>query len=148
MSRTEKDAAFNNWFSTVQERGLLRPDCGRDTYKAEFWAAVSKAMQPIGNSDPATRAWALAGEKPLPPEACAFETAQLKRVVGACYQLEQLAKGGEWYLPCHTLARLADVSATTAATWLSALMGMGVLRVTEPHTTTKARRFRYVSAKH
>lgn len=144
MSNADKEAAFDEWFSVVQERGLLREGTVREDYAIEFWAAVSKAKQPIGGNDPATRAWALAGEQPFPPEAAAFETPGLKRTLGACYQLERLSKGGEWYLSCHTLARLAVVSPTTAATWLSALIGKGVLRVVRKQTSSEARRFRYV----
>jgi hypothetical protein len=144
MDLANHKAAFAQWFETVRAQGLLKDGAGRDDYFAEFMAAVGRAKTPLGQGI-VEAAWKLAGSEPLPAEAELFETPGAKKVVALCYQLDRLAGRQEWYLPCRTLAVLADIPFAAAATRLRAFVSLGVLRVVRPHTTTEGIRYRYAA---
>lgn len=143
-SHQQRMEAFNLWYAEADARHLLRQDQSRDEYLVEFMNACKKAKTPLGTS-PAEQAWKQAATEPLPAEASAFESPEGKLLVALCYQLHRLSNGEPWFLAARTAARLTGRTHTTAATWLSALVQMGILEVVGEHTATRATRYRYVT---
>jgi hypothetical protein len=144
LSQVQRMGAFTQWHVDATARGLLRPGQSRDEYLVEFMNACKKARTPLGTS-PAEEAWKLAASEPPPAEAKVFDSQEGKLLVALCYQLHRLSKGEPWFLAARTAARLTGRTHTTAATWLSALVQMGILEIVAPSTTKKAARYRYIT---
>lgn len=144
LSRQQRMEVFSQWYAETQARGLLREGQTRDDYLVEFMNACKKAKFPLGAS-PAEQAWKLAAKEPLPAEADVFESPEGKLLVALCYQLHRLAEGEPWFLAARTAASLTGRSHTAAATWLSALVQMGILEVVAQYTANKATRYRYIA---
>jgi hypothetical protein len=144
LSLQEKREAFFEWYRRVQTLGLLRADFSRDDYLIEFMNADRKAKLPLGEN-PVEQALRRARSEPFPKEAELFETEKGKLLTGLCFQLHLSAKGKSWFLPTRTASRLLGWSSpTTAGTWLSAMVQMGIIKVVDEATTQKATRYLYL----
>jgi hypothetical protein len=144
ISKSEELSAFDSWYELAAGRGVLRPEQARDDYLVEFMNALNKAKFPLGEG-PAEHAWKLAQSAPPPPEASVFQSVEGKLLVGCCYQLHVLSNGEPWFLSARMAATLTGRSHTQIATWLSALVQLGILKIVEQHTASKATRYQYVS---
>ena len=112
----------------------------------EFFCAYKRAKHPVGGEG-IGKAWRLATEQTLPPEAMQFEDRPKQLLVALCWQLQILAGDGPFYLSCRSCQNLfGHASHSTAATWLSSLCGMGILKEVTHGTGIKATRYRYIRA--
>ena len=145
-SQKETMRAFDLWYQKSAACRMLRPGQSRDQYLVEFMNARRRAKLPLG-AGPAEIAWKLASTTPPPPEAKLFESPEGKLLVSLCWQMNKLAKGESWFLATRTAARLTGMSHTKIATWLSALVQMGILEITALYTKDRATRYRYVARK-
>lgn len=143
LPKRDRLKAFTLWFDRAHSLGLLRDGQTKDQYLAEFINAGDCAKHALGES-PAEEALKRAKAEPPPPEADIFSSDEAKLLVGVCYQLEKMSAGQPWFLACRTAAQFIGMNHTGAAKILKALVTMGVLKVVEANTTTKATRYRYV----
>ena len=139
---TDRTKAFELWYEAALKRGVLRPGLSKDDYLMEFMNACGRAKVPLGSSLPIL-AWNRAVTEPPPSAAKAFETNEPKLLVSLCYQMHNLSHGEPWFLATRTVEKLIGKSHVTVATWMSALVQMGILERVEPGTKTKAPRYRY-----
>ena len=128
LNRAQKMDAFSQWYAKANARGALRPGQSKDEYLVEFMNACKKAKFTLG-VNPIDQAWKVTETKSLPAESAQFDSSEGKRIVALCYQLHLLHNGGVWFLPTRELGKLINRTHTTAATWLSALVEMGIIEV-------------------
>ncbi|MGH7868220.1 MAG: hypothetical protein ACREP9_11515 [Candidatus Dormibacteraceae bacterium] len=110
----------------------------------EFLNAYHRAKFPLGG-DTIPKAWRLAQESPIPPEAEQFENPEIKRLVALCWQLQILSGEKPFYLSSRVCQKLFDhPSHSTLATWLGGMVTLGILEVVEPGNQKRATRYRYL----
>ena len=146
LSAADRLDAFNVWFAESEVRGVLRAGESHDFYRGEFLRVWSYVRFPAGTSLIDTL-FDRAKENSLPPEASYFADGDARLLVALCYQLHNEASGGAWFLACRTAARLvlgSEEKRNLISRWLREMIGLGILVVTEQHTATKARRYRYI----
>ena len=136
---------FDQWFKRGAK--FMRPEQSCDDYFVQFLNAYASAKTPLGEGV-ASRAWKLAQERPLPPEAItAFADPKMRLVVALCRELQIVAGEGPFFLAARTLQRLLkhDIH-IAAARWLKAICALKLLAVAEPGTKARAARYRYLGA--
>ena len=136
---------FDQWFKRGAK--FMRPEQSCDDYFVQFLNAYASAKTPLGE-DVASRAWKLAQERPLPPEAiAAFTDPEMRLVVALCRELQIVAGEGPFFLAARTLQRLLKHGNCMAASrWLKAICALKLLAVVVPGTTARAARYRYLGA--
>jgi hypothetical protein len=132
---------FDLWFGKAKP--FLREGQSREQYYLEFLNAYARAKFPLG-SVIIPKAWKLAKEQPLPPEAMEFENQDLRLLIGFCKQL-QINSGSEpFYLSSRSFqALVGHESHSTAAKWLRALCALQILQEVEKGIGFRASRYRY-----
>ena len=109
----------------------------------EFLNAYQSAKYPLG-STLIPKAWKLATDEPLPPEAMQFESPQLRLLVAFCRQLQLLVGDQPFYLSCRVVQTLLHhPTHTTAAKWLRSLCVLQVIELVQQGDTRLASRYRY-----
>lgn len=144
LNRAQRMDAFSQWYAKANARGALRPGQSKDEYLVEFMNACKKAKFALG-VNPIDQAWKLSETEPLPAESAQFDSSDGKRIVALCYQLHLLHNGGVWFLPTRALGKLINRTHTTAATWLTALVEMGIIEVASKPGMNLSTRHRYVT---
>ena len=124
----------------------MRAGESHDFYRGEFLRVWSYVRFPAGTIL-IDALFGRAKENSLPPEASYFADDDARLLVALCHQLHNEASGGAWVLACRTAARLvlgSEEKRNLISRWLREMIGLGILMVTEQHTATKARRYRYI----
>jgi hypothetical protein len=133
---------FERWFHAAKK--FLRPGQTKEDYLTEFLCAYRRAKYPLG-SVTVPKAWKLAQEKPLPPEAMQFENPQLRLLVALCRELQILNGKNPFYLSSRSCKKLfGHENHSTAAKWLGALCAMQIIREVEKGNAIRATRYRYL----
>jgi len=145
LSTAEKVKAFSQWHALALARGVLRKEQTRDEYLAEFLRAYKRAKFPMGMSPLVLKAFETAQSEPTPPEAEVFESPQARLLVTLCRNIHKLSEGKEWFIAARTAGPLIGVSHTSAASYLSAMVHLGLLDVLKPATATTAPRYAYTA---
>lgn len=133
---------FDEWFTRSAD--FLRPGQTKDEYLIEFLNAYASARTPLG-ADVISKAWKLAQENPLPPEAVEkFEDEEKRLAVALCRELQILAGEQPFFLSCRTLARLLNHDGhAKAARWLRAFCVLKILKESEKGKRDRASRYHY-----
>jgi hypothetical protein len=149
LTLDEKVAAFDQWHSLANERGVLKVGQTRDQYLGELLDACENAKHPIQESSMLMEALntAKAQDTESPPESQYFTSESYKLLVKWCFYIQKGADllGKPWFLPCRYAGKHLGVSHTEASKMLKTLVRFSVLDVTEISTTTNANRYRYKS---
>jgi hypothetical protein len=134
---------FGQWYARSVK--FLRPGLSREDYMVEFMKAYQRAKYPLG-SVVIPKAWKLAQEQPLPPEAKQFEDPKRQLLVALCKQLQALAGTEPFYLSARTVQRLFEQDThSTAATWLHAFCALQIIQNVQPGNAKRATRYRYIA---
>lgn len=139
-------AIFECWYS--KSTPALNPELTREEYLGEFLDSYERVTHPEMD-DLLETAMERVHAQPLPPEAegSHFETPEFKQLVALCYHLSELSVNGVFFLSCRTAQRLLDLNShMKAARWLSLLVKLGILKISEPGRAGKQRATRYTYA--
>ncbi len=147
FSNGERLEIFSQWYQQASARNVLRTDQDEEGYMMEFMNAYQKAKYPMG-SVVIARAWKRAQESEPPPEALQFKNPKLQLLVSLCRELQGEAGKEPFYLSSRIAQQLlGQEHHTTAATWLGALVGLGILSIAKDGTAKQATRYHYQPAK-
>ena len=134
---------FQQWYARSVK--FLRPGQTKEDYMIEFMKAYQRAKYPLG-SVIIPKAWKLAQEQPLPPEAAQFEEPKRQLLVALCKQLQILAGNEPFYLSARTVQGLfKQESHSTAATWLQAFCTLQIIKKVQQGNTKRATRYKYIT---
>lgn len=136
--------AFDQWHARSTQ--FHRPGRTKEAYWLEFVSLYEHAKFPF--SDKAIlQAWETAKNEPPPPEALQFESAEIRRLVALCFQLQKLNVNGPFFLASRTCQYLfGHVSHSIAARWLVALRRLGIIEEIRKGDRRWASRYRYINA--
>jgi hypothetical protein len=144
FSRAQLLDVFNRWYTLTQAKKLLRNGQTKEEYMMEFYNACRCAKVPLGSALIA-KAWHRATNSPLPTEAMQFEDPKLRLLVALCRELQVEAGSESFYLSARVAQNvLGQKTHSTAATWLGALVTLGILEITKPGNLQEATCYRYV----
>lgn len=147
FSNGERLEVFSQWYQQASARKVLRPDQTEEDYMMEFVNAYRKAKYPLGSAVIA-RAWKRAQESEPPPEALQFKNPKTRLLVALCRELQVEAGKEPFYLSSRIAQQLlGQEHHTTAATWLGALVGLGILSIAKDGNAKSATRYHYQTAK-
>ena len=138
VSMQDRMTAFDQWFAQTKALGFIRHD--RDQYLFEFMNALKTAIHPLGET-PLEAAWKKAQIEPFPREANYFEKSEPKLLVALCWELHTAGGGQPWYLACRSAAKLLNLSHVATANWLAGFVALGILKVAEHSTKSRATRY-------
>ena len=131
---------FAQWHAKAVK--FLRLGQTKEDYFVEF-LIIRLAKHPLGSAV-IGKAWKLAQERPLPPEALEFETPQLQLLVALCFQLHIANNPNPFYLSSRTCQKLfGHESHSTAAKWLRSLCALKIIVEVEKGDAKRATRYRY-----
>jgi hypothetical protein len=150
LPQVELDSAFSFWWSTAQP--LLPPDADFDQWRFDFLATFAKTRTALG-SNSLEEAICRADACPPPPQAERYNNPEIKRLVAACYQLQQLQVTSPFILSVRSAARILRMNSLNRAdldranSILHGLVSDGILiLVTEAQRAARrANRFRFNS---
>jgi hypothetical protein len=143
LSNDQRLAIFAQWYERASAANVLKAGQTEEDYMMEFLNAYRKAKYPLG-SLAIGRAWKRAHESPPPPEAIRFRNPQTRLLVVLCRELQTEAGGEPFYLSSRVAQRLlGQETHSTAATWLGAMVQLGILAIAKDGTATTATRYFY-----
>jgi hypothetical protein len=121
---------FDMWWD--RSKKFARNGYTSDDYFFEFCEAFKNVKFGFGQGS-IDQAFDAAKETELPPEADQFQSAEVKLLVGLCWQLQRLAGDGPLFLSCRTVARLFQLGDDhkRALRWLQHLVRVGILKIQE-----------------
>lgn len=110
---------------------------------ADFRHAWGNAKFPEGMNVVAL-ANEIASNEILPPEALAYDSPAIQRLIGVCFQLQKLhGPGREFFLSYRDAGRLIGRDFKDAGRWLNLLVRDDILRMARRGNEKRAHRYRY-----